>query len=116
VEIPALTTPGQNGSWTGTDLGWSASPGGASVELTVVYAQSGGGLVTWVIAAPAGVSSTKLPNLAALGSELALLPGPITFSVNRAHITPFDYGSLRYRQLDTRGWNAYASDIFHAHL
>lgn len=116
VEIPALTTPGQNGSWTGTDLAWSASPGGASVELTVVYAQSGGGLVTWVIAAPSGVSSVKLPNLAELGSELALLPGPITFSVNRAHITPFDYGSLRYRQLDTRGWNAYASDIFHAHL
>lgn len=116
VEIPTLTKPGSNGSWTGTELAWGAAPGGQSVELTVIYAQSGGGLSTWVIAAPAGVTSTKLPNLAALGSELALFPGNITFSVNRAHISPFDYGSLRYRQLDNRGWNAHATDIFHAHL
>jgi hypothetical protein len=29
-----------------------------------------------------------------------------------AHIDGFDYGSLRYRQLAERGWNAYATDTF----
>jgi hypothetical protein len=29
-----------------------------------------------------------------------------------AHIEGFDYGSLRYRQLASRGWNAYASEYF----
>jgi hypothetical protein len=29
-----------------------------------------------------------------------------------AHIEGFDYGSLRYRQLAERGWNAYATDTF----
>jgi hypothetical protein len=28
------------------------------------------------------------------------------------HIEGFDYGSLRYRQLSERGWNAYATDTF----
>lgn len=116
VEIPALTKPGVNGAWSGTELAWSATPGGQSVELTVVSAQSAGGLMTWTIAAPAGVTATKLPNLAQLGSELALYPGQITFGVTRAHIEAFDYGNVRYRQLDSRGWTAWATDIFHAHL
>lgn len=116
VEIPTLQTPGANGNWTGTELIFGGAPGGASVELTVITVQSGGGLMNWTVAAPAGVSQTKLPNLAALGSELALLPGSISISVNRAHIDPFDYGALRYRQLDSRGWNAYATDVFNAHL
>lgn len=116
VEIPTLATPSANGNWTATNLVWGASPGGQSVELTVIYAASGGGLVTWTIAAPAGVTATGLPSLAQLGSELALMPGPVTLSVTRAHIAPFDYGTLRYRHLDTRGWNAYATDLFHAHL
>ncbi len=116
VEIPVLGTPGANGVWAATDLAWSAAPGGRSVELTVIVAQSSGGLVNWIIAAPAGVTATKLPNLAQLGSELALLPGSITLSVTRASIVDFDYGNLRYRQLDERGWTAHATDIFHAHL
>lgn len=116
VEIPVLTTPGANGVWNATALAWGAAPGGRPVDLTVIVAQSGGGLVSWTIAAPAGAGATALPDLAQLGAELALLPGNITFSVTRASILNFDYGSLRYRQLDDRGWSAYASDVFHAHL
>ncbi|MFO0569314.1 MAG: IPT/TIG domain-containing protein [Polyangiaceae bacterium] len=116
VEIPTLEQPSTNGAFSGTELAWGAAAGGQSVELHVITIQSGGGLVNWTVAAPGNVSSTHLPNLAALGAELALQPGAITIGVVRAHIDPFDYGALRYRQLDSRGWNAYASDIFHAHL
>jgi hypothetical protein len=120
VEIPALTTPGSNGAWNGTDVAWGATPGGMSVELTVLEIQSAGGLRNWRVAVPGPLSSAKLPDLAQLsavvGEDLALIPGALTIGVVRAHIEAFDYGSLRYRQLDSRGWNAYASDVFFAHL
>jgi hypothetical protein len=116
VEIPKLDVPSANGAWSGLELAWSAAPGGQSVELTVITASSGGGLVAWTIAAPQGVTATKLPDLKSISSELGLMPGPITFTVTRAHIDAFDYGSLRYRQLDERGWSSYATDVFHAHL
>lgn len=116
VEIPELSTPADNGAWNGIDLGWSVPPGGGSVELSVIELQSGGGLVSWTVAAPAGVSQVELPELSALGSELGLIPGPVTIALTAAHIDAFDYGSLRYRQLDDRGWNAYATDVFYAHF
>jgi hypothetical protein len=85
------------------------------VELSLLEIQSGGGLVSWMIAAPAGVTSTKLPDLFALDPELGLIQGPVTIALTAAHIEEFDYGSLRYRQLDDRGWHAYATDLFYAH-
>jgi hypothetical protein len=115
VQIPKLTSPGTNGAFAGTELGWTLPAGGASVELSVVEIQSGGGLVRWLVAAPSGVTHTKLPDLAALDPELGLIDGPVTIALTAAHIDAFDYGSLRYRQLDDRGWNAYATDLFHAH-
>ncbi len=116
VQIPKLDVPAPTDTWTGTELGWSAPPGGASVELTITVIASAGALVNWTVVAPAGVTSTKLPDLAALSSELALIPGPLTFSITRAHIASFDYGSLRYRQLDKRGWDAYAEDVYYGHM
>ncbi len=120
VEIPALTTPGTNGAWNGTDLGWTAIAGGASVELSVLQVASAGGLKNWTIAVPGPLEAAKLPDLgvlsADLGEDLSLIPGALTITLVRAHITAFDYGTLRYRQLDSRGWNAYATDVFYAHL
>jgi hypothetical protein len=119
VEIPALTTP-SSGSWNGTNLAWGATPGGASTELTVLNIQSAGGLRNWLVAVPGPLEAAKVPDLAALsstlGEDLALIPGALTISVTRAHIEAFDYGTLRYRQLDDRGWNAYATDVFFSHL
>jgi hypothetical protein len=115
VEVPVLDVPGTNGGFSGQDLATSYAAGGASVELTVYEIQSGGGLMSWTIAAPAGKNSIRLPDLRALDPELALLPGPITIGVTVAHIDEFDYGALRYRQLDRRGWDAYATDVFYAH-
>jgi hypothetical protein len=115
VQIPKLVVPSENGTWNGRDLEWTLGPGGASVELAVIEVSSGGGLVTWEIAVPAGVSRIRLPDLTTLGAELGLAPGPVTISLTLAHIEAFDYGSLRYRQLDERGWDAHASDTFYAH-
>lgn len=115
VEIPKLVTPGTNGAFNGIDLAWTLPPGGATVELSVLEIQSGGGLVSWKIAAPQGVTQVKLPDLAALDPEIALIPGPVTIALTAADIDDFVYGTLRYRQLDDRGWNAYATDLFHAY-
>jgi hypothetical protein len=116
VEIPKLSVPSDNGGWNGLDLEWSVPAGGQSVELSVIEIESGGGLKSWLVAAPTGVAKARLPDLAALGSDLGLIDGAVTLSVTAAHIEDFDYGSLRYRQLDDRGWNAYATDVFYAHL
>jgi hypothetical protein len=115
VEIPVLEVPGTNGEWAGTELRVSFAPGGAAVDLTVYEIQSGGGLVGWQIAAPAGKTALALPDLRALDAELALRGGPITVSVSAAHIKDFNYGTLRYRHLGTSGWTAYAQDVFFAH-
>ncbi len=114
VEIPRLDEPGTNGGWDGTALSVGWAPGGASVDLTVFEIVSGGGLVAWTVAAPAGVQSITLPDPAVL-SELELQPGSITITVSAAHIDDFDYGALRYRQLDKRGWTKWATDVFYAH-
>ena len=114
VEIPKLEVPGTNGSWNGQDLATSWEPGGASVDLTVYEIESGGGLVTWSIAAPAGVQSIRLPDLTQVPGA-SLKKGAISVSVSAAHIEDFVYGELVYRQLGARGWDAYAQDVYFAH-
>ncbi len=116
VEIPVLTTPKNNSTWNGKDLAFSFVPGGADVDLSVITIASSGGLVNWTIAAPKGKSDIMLPDLKALDPAAALPAGPLTLAVSLAHIVGFDYGSLRYRELADRGWNAYATDIFFSHF
>jgi hypothetical protein len=116
VEIPLLEVPGNNAAWNGQDLKLGLRPTGASVALTVCDVQASGNSVSWRIAAPATRTSFRLPDIGSLDPALALPRGPVTISVTAAHIDDFDYGSLRYRELDRRGWNAYATDVFYAHL
>lgn len=118
VEIPKLTQPATNGSWNGQDLAVDWLPGGASVDLTVYDIESGNGLVGWAVAAPAGVKTVHLPDLASLSSDLGFgaLPGFVSITVSAAHIKSFDYGTLTYHQLTKKGWDAYARDVFNAHL
>jgi len=115
VQVPALSTPALNGTWNGVDLATSSAAGGASVALTVYEIESGGGLSTWTLAVPGGNRTVKVPDLRSLGSDLGPIKGPLSISVTAAHIAVFDYGSLRYRQLDRRGWDAYATDVFLVH-
>jgi len=78
-----------------------------------VRIQAGAGLVEWLVAIPGSKSPVELPDLASLG--LGLPPGPLSIFVYGGHVGDgsFDYGTLVYRQLDARGWTAYAYDVFH---
>jgi hypothetical protein len=116
VQVPRLLSPISTSSWNGTELDVDWAAGGAAPELTVYEVESAGGLVVWTIAAPASNKQIRLPNLLAMDPEVALLPGLVTIRVTTADIQDFDYGSLRYRQLGTRGWNAYATDVFFSRL
>ena len=76
---------------------------------------SGGGLGSWTIATP-GTKQITLPDVAALGDDYGVYAGPVTLQVTAALIRDFDYGQLRYRQLAPRGWDAYATDVYFAHI
>jgi hypothetical protein len=115
VEIPVLEMPGQNGEWNGQDLRTSLSPGGASVEL-LVYNVNASNSVSWKISAPGTKAQVRLPDLGAVDPLLALPGGSVTISVTAAHIESFDYGSLRYRELDRRGWSSHATDVYSCYL
>jgi hypothetical protein len=116
VQVPVLTYPGTNGAWDGQHLSVSFASGGAPIDIIVYDVEMGGGIVGWTIAAPGGVHDVTLPDLASLSGDLGVLPGPVSITVSAAHIDAFDYGSLLYRQLSSRGWNDYAVDDFPAHL
>ena len=114
LEVPKLVTPAANAAWDGQSLEVGAAPGGPDPDLTVFEIDTGGGLSTWTVVMPSGVSSGQLPDLRALG-DLGAPDGPVTITVSRARIDGFDYGALRYRQLGARGWSSYATDVFQAH-
>ncbi len=120
VEIPVVASPLNNGAWDGQtlDVGWAA--GGAEVSLTVIEIESGGGLLSWTIAAPTDPTAPngrvlRLPDLSAI-PEAGLIPGSVSLSVATAFIREFEYGALRYGALGTRGWDAYAQDVSFAHF
>jgi len=112
VPLPVLTSPPKNSKWDMRSLTLQPSVGGQSVDLTVVRINAGEGLYTWTLVAPGPQSELKLPNLDALAPDAALPVGSMAIETTLAHIEGFDYGSLRYRQLSERGWNAYATDTF----
>lgn len=114
VEIPRLVEPQTNATWDGTKLQLEFTPGGGSVEVTLVELQSGAGLNNWLVVAPGAMTSIRLPDLRSFDEELALYSGPLGVAVYAAHIEDFDYGSLRYRHLGSSGWDAYASDLYFA--
>jgi hypothetical protein len=105
VGIPVLGLPLAGASWSGTHLTLT-EPG--SVDLFLIDIQSGGGLVTWEIVAPGGVSDFGLPDLSMLPNSVGLVNGAIQTTAYAAAVPSFDYGTLRYGQLSSGAWNAYA--------
>jgi hypothetical protein len=114
IEIPVLDSPARGTRWDGQTLELSSAAGGLQADLNVVRIESAGGLLAWTIAAPASVQEIRVPDLREVSREIALAPGALTIRVTAAQIIDFDYGSLRYRQLQPRGFNAFARDLFQA--
>ncbi|HEY8943882.1 MAG TPA: hypothetical protein VIM73_06465, partial [Polyangiaceae bacterium] len=114
LEVPVLTVPETNTVWDGRELNWTAAPGGAEPDLVVADIATAGGLYNWRIVAPGTRQDLQLPELSAIDPDLAWPRGGQTMTVNLAQVADFDYGSLRYRSLDQRGWMAYATDAFFA--
>jgi hypothetical protein len=110
VPVPVLTSPLKNTKWDLASLSLKQAKDGQNVDLTVVHINAGDGLYTWTLVAPGPQSELTLPNLAQLAPDAALPGGSIAIETTLARIVGFDYGSLRYRQLTDRGWNAYATD------
>jgi hypothetical protein len=105
---PVLAQPG-TGAWNGTTVSFT---GGGAYDLALIEIASGGGLVGWTIVAPGGTTSFALPDLRALPgpSYVGLVPGGIGTIVYTARLDNFTYGKVRYGQLGTGAWAAYAFD------
>jgi hypothetical protein len=112
VPLPILVAPPKDTKWDMSSLTLQQSLAGERVDLTVINIEGGQGLYNWTLVAPGPRDELKLPDLAALDPEAALPVGSMVIHAALAHIEGFDYGSLRYRQLQERGWNAYARDFF----
>jgi len=115
VPIPVLSYPTYGGAWDGQHLSYSFALSGSPVDLSVMQIQSAGGLVTWLVAAPGGTRDVTLPDLGSVFPEGALTTGEVSINLFGGHIIGFDYGAVRYRQLDPRGFNAFSLDVFPAH-
>ena len=107
--VPVLGEPA-SGAWGGTHVEFTGATG--PVDLEVVQITSGSGLVTWTIAAPGGVKSFDVPDLAALSSpdNVGLIRGGISTTVRAGRIDGFSYGKMRQGQLQSGSWNAHAFD------
>lgn len=110
VPLPVLTSPAKDETWDFRSITLEQDARGQSVDLTVVRVQAGAGLYEWTLVAPGRRDRLALPDLKQLAPDAALPGGSINIVTTLAHIQGFSYGSLRYRQLTTRGWNAYATD------
>lgn len=107
--VPVLSEP-NSGTWGGTHVEFSGANG--PVDLSLVQIASQGGLVSWTVVAPGGVTSFDLPDISQLPGDdyVGLLPGAISTTVYVARIDDFSYGRLRSGQLAKSVWNAYAFD------
>ncbi len=105
LPLPSLTDP-PLGRWTGGRVAISST---ASYELSLLILVSGGGLVQWAVVAPGATPTYVLPDLGQIKDASSLVPGPLQVYTYITRMSPFDYASLRYGQLSTSAWSAYAA-------
>ena len=105
LPVPKPVQPGVT-TWNGHTVQLTA---GGSIDLIEMLVTSGGGLVTWMIVSP-GKTSFELPDLALFGTKLGLIHGPIRTTAYVAQLADFHYEKLRYGQLGSGAWPAYAVD------
>jgi hypothetical protein len=110
LPVPVLGEPA-TATWAGTHVAFTSS---GAWDLAMMEVSSGGGLVTWRIVAPAGRVSFDVPDLRGVAGDFSsLVPGPLDTILYTARIDGFSYGKLRYGQLGSGPWSAYAFDFLH---
>lgn len=99
-------------AWNG-ELGVDFEDADAAVRLIRYDLRSGGGLISWTVAAPPGNRSVRLPDLSRL-PEGGLIAGTLEASVSLASVPELDYAALTSEQLSRFSWEAYATDVARA--
>lgn len=116
VPVPVLDAPAFGASWNGRQVSYRFAASPAPVDLTVLNIESGGGLVTWLVAAPGGSRTVNLPDLGAAFPEGAIEPGSVSILVYGARVGGFDYTRLGYGKLQPSGFDAFSLDVFPVHF
>jgi hypothetical protein len=114
LELPRVDSPVSSGVWNGRDFELGIEPGGPEPDITVLDVASNNGLIGWHIVAPGSPSAVRVPDLAAIDPELALIPGPIAIEITAASIDDFSYDRLEVQELTSRRWRAHSRDVFFA--
>ncbi|HEY3493594.1 MAG TPA: IPT/TIG domain-containing protein [Polyangiaceae bacterium] len=114
LEVPRVDAPASSAKWNGREFELGREPGGPKPSLTVLDVASGGGLISWRIVAPGSPETVRVPDLAAIDPELALVKGAIAVQVTLAHIDDFEYRDLKTPNLTTRTWRSYSRDVSYA--
>lgn len=105
LPVPKPVQPGST-TWNGHTVALDAT---GSIDLVELIVSSGGGLSAWTIVSP-GKTAFELPDLALFGTKLGLIHGPLRTTAYVAHIEDFHYEKVRYGQLGSGAWPAYAVD------
>jgi len=113
VEVPTLVAPASSMPWDRTSFALAHEKGGPPPDLTLIDVSSGNDLVAWRIVAPGAPERVEVPDLSAIDPELALISGPLAIGVKLVTIDDFSYATLATAKL-TRGYRAYAEDVFFA--
>lgn len=113
LPVPTLSVGATDAlTWNG-ELGVAFEDASARVSLIRYELRSGGGLVSWSVAAPPGHRAVRLPDLSRL-PEGGLIAGTLDVSVSLASVTELDYSALTSEQLSRFSWQAYATDVARA--
>ena len=113
LPVPTLSLGATDAlTWNG-ELGIAFEDASARVSLVRYDLRTGGGLVNWSVAAPAGHRNVRLPDLSRL-PEGGLVAGTLDVSVSLANVPELDYATLTSEQLSRFSWQAYATDVARA--
>jgi hypothetical protein len=113
LPVPTLRVGAEGAlAWDGELAVTFDDPSGA-VSVVRYDIQSGGGLITWSVAAPPAAASFRLPDLSRL-PEGDMISGTLDVSVTLANVEELDYTTLGEDQLQRGAWEAYATDLARA--
>jgi hypothetical protein len=98
LPIPTLRVGAEGAlGWDG-ELAVQFDDPNAAVSVVRYDIRSGGGLITWSVAAPPGATRD-------------MISGQLDVSVSLASVEEFDFATLTSEQLQRAAWRAYATDV-----